>query len=46
MTSASVWPAAQVAFSHSRMAAMLMTGTDTGEAWQKIEGCKRRNGEV
>jgi hypothetical protein len=32
MTSASVCPAAQVAFSHSRIWAMLMTGTDMVEA--------------
>jgi hypothetical protein len=31
MTSASVWPVAQVAFSHSRICAMLITGNGMPE---------------
>jgi hypothetical protein len=38
MTSASVWPVAQVARSHSRICAVLMTGIGMTRAWQIFRG--------
>src|SRR5260370_22167912 len=35
MTSASCWPVAQVAFSHSRICAMLMIGTGIAGAYRR-----------
>ena len=43
MTSASVWPVAHVAFSHSRIPAMLITGTGMARASQNFHPGKSRN---